>query len=55
MLKKHADWRLGCRAAISPSLDADSELVIRASPRNWNSKELLKDVDECELVEGGPV
>jgi ferredoxin len=55
MLKKHADWRLGCRAAISPSLDADSELVIRASPRNWNSRELLADVDECEVVEGGPV
>lgn len=52
MLKKHADWRLGCRAAISPSLDADSELVIRASPRNWNSRELLADVDECEVVEG---
>ena len=51
MLKKHADWRLGCRAAISPSLDADSELVIRASPRNWNSKELLADVDECEVAQ----
>ena len=32
-------------------LNADSELVIRASPRNWNSRELLADVDECEVVE----
>ena len=54
MLRKHADWRLGCRARISGALDEDSELVVRVSPRSWNSRQLLEDVDECEVVDAGP-
>ena len=51
MLRKHSDWRLGCRARISQELEADGELVVRASPRSWDSRELLRDVEECD-VEG---
>jgi len=49
MLRKHPDWRLGCRARISEQLESDGELVVRASPRSWDSTELLKGVDECEV------
>ena len=39
MLRKHPDWRLGCRARISEELEADGELVVRASPRGWAAVE----------------
>ena len=47
MLTKHADWRLGCRARISEDLEADGELVVRASPRGWAAVE----EERCEVEE----
>jgi len=49
MLRKHPDWRLGCRARISEGLEEDGDLVVRASPRSWNSRELLEGAEECEV------
>eukprot|EP00325_Prymnesiales_sp_UTEX-LB-985_P024385 CAMPEP_0174735392 /NCGR_PEP_ID=MMETSP1094-20130205/64885_1 /TAXON_ID=156173 /ORGANISM="Chrysochromulina brevifilum, Strain UTEX LB 985" /LENGTH=289 /DNA_ID=CAMNT_0015938349 /DNA_START=67 /DNA_END=936 /DNA_ORIENTATION=+ len=49
MLRKHPDWRLGCRARITEGLEEDGELVVRASPRSWNSRELLDGVEECDI------
>jgi len=49
MLRKHADWRLGCRARITEGLEEDGELIVRASPRSWSSRELLEGVEECEI------
>jgi len=39
MLRKHPDWRLGCRARISEDIEADGFLVVRASPRGWAAVE----------------
>ena len=47
MLRKHPDWRLGCRARISEELETDGELVVRASPRGWAAVE----AEECEVEE----
>ena len=47
MLQKHPNWRLACRARIDENLDADSELVLRASPRAWETDV----VEECLAVE----
>ena len=49
MLRKHPDWRLGCRARVAEDLDEDTELVVRVSPRSWESKDLLDGVEECEV------
>jgi len=47
MLRKHPDWRLGCRARISEDIEADGFLVVRASPRGWAAVE----AEECEVEE----
>ena len=39
MLRKHPDWRLGCRARISEDIEADGFLAVRASPRGWAAVE----------------
>jgi ferredoxin len=47
MLRKKPRWRLACRARIDPTLEEDSELVLKVSPRAW-----VEEIEsECLVAE----
>ncbi len=43
MLRNKPSWRLGCRARVSPALDADASLVVRATPRGWSETSVANE------------